>query len=49
VDEIGCSKAKTMVGQLFAGYICVALEICLLLHQNLLFKLGKQNDFNINL
>jgi hypothetical protein len=28
----------------------VALEICLFLHQNLLFKIGKQqNYFNINL
>jgi hypothetical protein len=28
----------------------VALEICLFLHQNLLFKIGKQqNYFNVNL
>jgi hypothetical protein len=36
----------------FAQIRCcaVALEICLFLHQNLLFKTGKQqNFFNINL
>jgi hypothetical protein len=30
-------------------HYAVALEICLFLHQNLLFKIGKQqNYFNIN-